>query len=184
MRALPAQPGKYTRLTVVVVFCSLPLFGCSQGPEQTKTTGPGSSTATSAPASFETTAFAAKPEQIRSTSSTGTALPPAGQTEAGPVPDVFFAFNKASFGPRQREKLTAGIAWLQAHPKAKVTIEGHCDERGSSEYNLDLGERRANAIREYLVAAGVPAEQLHMVSYGEARPFAPGHDKEAWSLNR
>ena len=177
---------KYTGFAIVFVLCALPLFyGCQERPDRVKAE---SDSTASAPGTFETIvgrpALAMTQEKTGSAPTT-TALPVVtSETENGPVPDVFFAFDKDTLGPRQRDKLTTGITWLQAHPKATVTIEGHCDERGSTEYNLGLGERRAKAVRDYLVAAGVPVEQLRTVSYGEARPFAPGHDKEAWSQNR
>lgn len=73
---------------------------------------------------------------------------------------------------------------MKANPTLKVLIEGHCDERGTAEYNLGLGERRATAVRDYLVAAGIPAEQIATISYGKERPFVLGHDETAWQWNR
>src|SRR3546814_8095318 len=74
--------------------------------------------------------------------------------------------------------------YLAANPVAKVRIEGHTDERGSREYNIALGERRANTVKDALVTAGVPAAQIAVISYGEERPAAEGHDESAWSQNR
>jgi peptidoglycan-associated lipoprotein len=76
------------------------------------------------------------------------------------------------------------VAWLKANPRAQVTVEGHCDERGTSEYNLGLGDRRAKAVREYLVAAGVDGGRIRTISYGKERPFVQGHDESAWRWNR
>jgi peptidoglycan-associated lipoprotein len=97
---------------------------------------------------------------------------------------VFFACDKARIRAEQRDALASGIAWLLANPEVTVTIEGHCDERGTSEYNLSLGERRANVVRDYLVAAGVPAERIRTLSYGEERPLVPAQDKSTWKFNR
>ena len=74
--------------------------------------------------------------------------------------------------------------WLKARPAAKVTVEGHCDERGTVEYNLALGDKRAHAVRDYLVSLGVPADRLQAVSYGKERPMDSGHGEAAWAQNR
>ncbi len=75
-------------------------------------------------------------------------------------------------------------AILKENPNLKLTIEGHCDERGTAEYNLALGERRAKAGKDYLVAAGIPADRITTISYGKERPFVLGHDENAWKWNR
>ena len=80
--------------------------------------------------------------------------------------------------------LTGLIAWLKANPASKITIEGHADERGTNEYNLALGERRAKATQDYLVAAGLAAARIAIISYGEEHPFVLGHDENAWKWNR
>lgn len=80
--------------------------------------------------------------------------------------------------------LAENVEWLRKNPATKVTIEGHCDERGSSEYNLALGERRARATRDYLVASGIAANRISTISFGKERPFALGHDESAWQWNR
>jgi peptidoglycan-associated lipoprotein len=80
--------------------------------------------------------------------------------------------------------LTAQARWLAAHPSVRVTVEGHCDERGTREYNLALGERRANSAKNALAAAGVSADRISVISYGKERPVANGSDDEAWAQNR
>lgn len=80
--------------------------------------------------------------------------------------------------------LTRQAAWLKANPNVRATIEGHCDERGTREYNLALGDRRANSVKNYLVNAGVSAAQLSTISYGKERPAAMGSDEGAWAQNR
>lgn len=80
--------------------------------------------------------------------------------------------------------LTRQAAWLKANPNVRATIEGHCDERGTREYNLALGDRRANSVKNYLVNAGVSAAQLSTISYGKERPAATGSDEGAWAQNR
>jgi peptidoglycan-associated lipoprotein len=101
-----------------------------------------------------------------------------------PLKDVFFDFDKAEIRPDGRAALDENLRWLKAHARATMTIEGHCDERGSSEYNLGLGERRAKVTRDYLVASGIDSKRIATVSYGKERPFVLGHDESAWKWNR
>ncbi len=103
---------------------------------------------------------------------------------AGYLKDAFYDFDKYDIREDQRPMLTADADWLRKHPSVKIRIEGHCDERGTSQYNLALGEKRASAAREYLVALGVETGRIETVSYGKERPFDPGHDESAWAKNR
>jgi peptidoglycan-associated lipoprotein len=98
--------------------------------------------------------------------------------------DVFFDFDKSNIRDDQKAALNDDVGWLKANGRAKITLEGHCDERGTSEYNLGLGERRAKAVKDYLVAAGVAADRVATISYGKERPFVLGHDESAWKWNR
>jgi peptidoglycan-associated lipoprotein len=98
--------------------------------------------------------------------------------------DVFFAFESAEIDDQAALQLKNNAIWMRANPSVSVTIEGHCDERGTSEYNMALGERRADMAKSFLVKAGVRAERINTVSYGEERPFDPGHDEAAWAQNR
>jgi peptidoglycan-associated lipoprotein len=97
---------------------------------------------------------------------------------------VYFDYNAFTLSAPARQSLERNAAWLQANADSKVTIEGHCDERGSDEYNLALGERRATSVKRYLVALGVGAERLATISYGEERPAVAGQDESAWAKNR
>lgn len=102
----------------------------------------------------------------------------------GTLKDAFFDFDKSDIRADQREPLTADGSWLRQHSTADVRIEGHCDERGTAQYNLALGERRAESVKEYLVDLGVDSKRIKTISYGKERPFAQGHDESAWALNR
>jgi len=104
--------------------------------------------------------------------------------EASPLEDIFFDFDEALIREDAKAILDRNVAWLKEHQKVRITIEGHCDERGTNEYNLALGERRARAAKEYLVAAGIDPGRIVTISYGEERPFVLGHDEEAWRWNR
>ena len=98
--------------------------------------------------------------------------------------DVHFAFDSSLLDVEAERILEQKAAWLQDNGNASVQIEGHCDERGTSAYNLALGERRANAVQEYLTVLGVDPSRLSTISYGEEQPLDPGHDEAAWSRNR
>jgi peptidoglycan-associated lipoprotein len=101
-----------------------------------------------------------------------------------PLKDIFFDFDKAEIRADAKTPLAEDISWLKKHPQAAVTIEGHCDERGTSEYNLGLGHRRAKAAKDYLVASSIDGKRIVTVSYGKERPFVLGHDETAWRWNR
>ena len=101
-----------------------------------------------------------------------------------PLKPVFFDLDSSELGAEAQAVLNANTAALKRYATWTVTIEGHCDERGTAEYNLALGERRAIAARAYLVSLGIPADRLRTVSYGKEFPFDPGHDEGAWSKNR
>jgi peptidoglycan-associated lipoprotein len=98
--------------------------------------------------------------------------------------DVFFDFDKSEIRPDGKAALDENVQILKANPNMKVLIAGHCDERGTVEYNLALGERRAKAAVDYLVAAGIAQNRIRWVSYGKERPFVLGHDESAWKWNR
>lgn len=97
---------------------------------------------------------------------------------------VYFDYDSSSLTAVARRTLEEHAAWLKSNPRLKVTIEGHCDERGSDEYNFALGESRALAIRNYLTGLGVAADQLGTISFGEERPAVAGHTEMAWAQNR
>jgi peptidoglycan-associated lipoprotein len=97
---------------------------------------------------------------------------------------VFFDLDKYTLKPEARAQIEKWAAWLRQHPQNRVTIEGHADERGTREYNLALGARRANSAKEHLVALGIAANRLNTISYGEEKPQALGSNEQAWSQNR
>ena len=101
-----------------------------------------------------------------------------------PLKPIFFELDSDEIGAPAQSVLDENAATLKKYATWAVTIEGHCDERGTAEYNLALGERRALAARAYLLSAGVPADRLRTVSYGKEFPFDPGHDESAFSKNR
>jgi len=108
----------------------------------------------------------------------------AAPSAASQLKPAFFAFDSYSVSDAARAALDNDAKVLRSNSSLKITIEGHCDERGTVEYNQALGERRANAARDYLVAAGIDAGRIQVISYGKERPFAEGHDEAAWAQNR
>jgi len=121
------------------------------------------------------------------------ATPPPAETPAETPPpepaavswqDAFFDYDSADLRDEARTALDADARLLRERPEVRIVIEGHCDERGTAEYNLALGERRAAAARDYLVAAGIDGGRIEIISFGKERPFDPGHDEAAWAQNR
>lgn len=98
--------------------------------------------------------------------------------------DIYFEFDKYDIRPADTEILKGNSALLMKHPTMKIQIEGHCDERGTGEYNLALGQRRANSTKKYLISLGFPEGRISTISYGEERPFDTGHNEESWGKNR
>jgi peptidoglycan-associated lipoprotein len=97
---------------------------------------------------------------------------------------VFFGFDQSDLSRDAQATLDRQAAWLKKYRSARVAVEGHCDERGTREYNLALGDRRSQAVRDYLVARGIDASRIDTISYGKERPVAFGGDEAAWSQNR
>ncbi|MGH7109496.1 MAG: peptidoglycan-associated lipoprotein Pal [Stellaceae bacterium] len=97
---------------------------------------------------------------------------------------VLFAFNRSDISPQAQQTLTRQAAWLRRYPNVVVRIEGHCDERGTREYNLALGARRSAAAENVLVALGIPASRISTISYGKDRPIVLGSNEAAWAQNR
>jgi peptidoglycan-associated lipoprotein len=100
------------------------------------------------------------------------------------VKDAYFDYDKSDIRPDAQQTLTADADFLKAHPGIRFTIEGHCDERGSEEYNLGLGDRRANAAKNFLVNLGVSADRIGTISYGKSRPTCTESNEDCWQKNR
>ena len=100
------------------------------------------------------------------------------------VKDVFFDYDTADISQQYQQVLQGDARFLQQHPNMKFTIEGHCDERGSTEYNLALGDNRANATKQALISLGIPADRIRTISYGKEKPFCTESTESCWSQNR
>jgi len=195
-------------LAVAVLIGSLALYGCPKRPEVLQAApapaGPAAATvpgpaaaAQPSPQTAETPVTRPAPpaeapvrpgEAAPSTAAPGAAAaaaaPQPGGAGPSPLKDVFFDYDKANIRDDQKAALNDNVGWLKANAGAKILLEGHCDERGTAEYNLGLGERRAKAVKDYLIAAGIAADRVSTISYGKERPFVLGHDESAWKWNR
>lgn len=145
-------------------------------------TGCGGKKAVNDPAPTEPSAS----QPVETPTETPVEAPTTGNTDMSPVSlsDIFFDFDQYNLSSEAKSTLDANSRELKRVVDANVTIEGHCDERGTKAYNLALGDKRANAARDYLVALGVSASRITTVSYGKERPFDEGHDESAWAKNR
>jgi len=164
------------RLKFLSLFAAVILVGaCETAPEETaetSSTGQASSSTSTATDSTESSALPA---------------PTAGSQEDLTVQvgdRVFFAFDSSDLSGESQDTLQRLAAWMQANPSVTITIEGHCDERGTREYNLALGERRASAARDFVVALGINPNRLDTISYGKERPAILGSNEAAWAQNR
>lgn len=104
--------------------------------------------------------------------------------QMGYLQDAFYDYNRADLRDDARAALSTNADWLKKHPSTQFLIEGHCDDRGTTEYNLALGDRRANAAREYLTSLGVDGSRIRTVSYGKERPFCTDETEACWQQNR
>ena len=110
--------------------------------------------------------------------------PPKPKLVEGQLMTIYFDFDKFNLRTDAKSNLDKNYQLLKEYPNAMIRIEGNCDERGTVEYNLSLGEKRANAARDYLVGLGIAANRLSTISYGEEKPVDPGHNEQAWAKNR
>jgi len=175
---------------VVLVLAALVATGCGRRRPATPQPAPATRATSPAPA---TTPPPAAPERVEE----NLPVPPQPLTEDtvanrslddlnrnSPLRPVFFSLDSSDLDDAARMAITANADVLKRNSTWIVTVEGHCDERGTAEYNLALGERRAAAVKSYLGSLGIAADRVRTVSYGKEFPFDPGHNEEAWAQNR
>ncbi|HXG53559.1 MAG TPA: peptidoglycan-associated lipoprotein Pal [candidate division Zixibacteria bacterium] len=158
---------------------ALALTGCASG-----TAKPEAAAGTSARAAAPS---APQPAAKATTATSGSSLDALQRGQAateGPLKEIYFDFDKYDLRPDARATLKANAEWLKNNPSARVQIEGHADERGTNEYNLALGARRAQSAKDYLVSLGIGAERLSTISYGEEVPVCTEKTEECWQRNR
>jgi peptidoglycan-associated lipoprotein len=167
------------RLNIVLcVLGALALAACESTPESTgATSGTGAST--------PSTGGPGGPGGVGTGPGMAGAVRPGSEEEFVRIGDrVFFAFDRYDLTPESREILEKQSQWLKRYSNFPVQVAGHADERGTREYNLALGERRANSVRDYLVALGIPTTRIKTISYGKERPVDPRSNEDAWAKNR
>ena len=179
--------GSALLLAVPVIALSLFLVGCPKRPATTAASAPAptGSPSPSAAAPSTTPAPSMTPSPAAPSTAAPSTTPPAPSefTANANLKDVFFDFDKYDVRPNDAKTLDTNAAWLKSNDNL-VLIEGHCDERGTNEYNLALGERRAKAAMNYLVAQGVQASRITIISYGKERPTCTEHSESCWAQNR
>ena len=177
-----------TIVGVVLVLLSVLAAGCARrqppvaGPAPPPTAPVVTAPAPPAPPSRVEEALPVPPEPIAEDSIANRSLDELNRDS--PFKPVFYSLDGADLDEAGRAIATANAALMKKYPTWVVTIEGHCDERGTAEYNLALGERRAVAVKTYLVSLGIAPDRMRTVSYGKEFPFDPGHDEGAWAKNR
>jgi len=177
--------GSALLLAVPVIALSLFLVGCPKRPATTAASAPAPSGSPSPSAAAPSTAPSPSMTPSPVAPSTAPTTPPAPSefTANANLKDIFFDFDKYDVRPNDAKTLDTNAAWLKSNDNL-VLIEGHCDERGTNEYNLALGERRAKATMNYLVAQGVQASRITIISYGKERPTCTEHSEACWAQNR
>jgi peptidoglycan-associated lipoprotein len=178
-------------LTGPLFVLAVAIAACHPKPPATQPTAP--PVVTASPAATPAAPPAAAPQRVEE--SIPVAEQPLGEDAIGnrslddlnrdsPFRPAFFSLDSSELDDAGRAIVTGNAEIMKKYPTWVVTVEGHCDERGTAEYNLALGERRAVAVKTYLVALGVPPDRVRTVSYGKEFPFDPGHSETAWSKNR
>jgi len=184
-----AKPRAHAYLVVPLLVLTLFLVGCPKRPATTGAVAPAPSAPQAAPAPAaapaprQAPAAAPAPRQAPAPAPAPMVKP----SEFAPSPNlkaIYFDFDKYDIRPDDAKTLDGDAAWLKANPNNLVLIEGHADERGTNEYNLALGEKRAKAAMNYLVAQGVQASRVTIISYGEERPVCTEKTEACWAKNR
>ena len=183
--------GTFSWKWAVLVLCvaALVAVGCAKKQTVKSEGAPGAPGAASAPAAVSEAPVKAPPPApvpVAPATPPAAAAPGVAVTEEklSQFDDVRFDFDKSEVKEDGRKTCQVVADYLKKNPMAKFLIEGHCDERGTSEYNMALGDRRATAVMNYLVSLGVPKAALSTVSFGKEKPLDPGHDEGAWEKNR
>ena len=191
MGALPKLRGmrRSAVFLCLLSLCLLASFGCRHRPKPAEpVVAPPVATATSAPelpAPVETRdRECQQPAEPRDVLSADIVEADRVAHQRGWIRDAFYGFDASTLDADAQEALRQSATWLRDHPEFTILVEGHCDERGTEQYNLALGDRRAESAISFLAAAGVDRDRIRSDSYGEQRPFAEGSNEEAWHQNR
>ena len=185
--------SSWTRLLLAVLALAVVATGCAKRPAVSQASAPAPTGAAVVapppappPAALAPATRGPEPSPPAPTPPPPRVAPPPPKEFAaiGELRDVHFDFDRYAIRPRDAEILRASAQWLRDHADQLVLIEGHCDERGTNEYNQALGERRAKATMNFLVGQGIKADRITLISYGEERPLCTEHNESCWSQNR
>lgn len=178
---------KYFRFAAIATLAaaiSLLAGGCSQKTVKTGDEESVTSTAPSPQAAAEAKVAPGSEESLDTPSADASQLSILEGRSTGPMLPIYFDFDKSNVRADQKNRIEKNATYLKDNVGAKIVVEGNCDERGTNEYNMALGERRALSAKKYLVNLGVGASRIDTISYGEEKPLNHGHDELAWSQNR
>lgn len=168
---------------IVVTTLMVLTTGCAQKTTPTSTTGP-TQLGASGPSPEEMRAREEEERRRRIAESQLAARPTTVAPGTQVMDTIYFEFDQATLSDLAKDTLVRNAEWLRSNPNARVQVEGNADERGTPEYNLALGERRAAAVKSYLASLGIDGNRLPTISYGEERPADPAHGEDAWAKNR
>ena len=177
-------------LLLIVSLCVVAASGCRSRPKAEPPKSVPPAVAETAPSAPEVAVETPDRDFVNPTADTGDVLSEDIREadrmarERGWIRDAFFAFDASTLDGDAESALTQSGTWLRQHPELRIRIEGHCDERGTEQYNLALGQRRADSAKHYLTDLGVKPAQLAAISFGAEKPRATGHDEAAWQQNR
>ena len=182
--------GKSRCAGFALLILALILVGCAKRPQLVQAQAPAPTgaavTEPAAPVVSPQPSVPRAPEPPPTSSTPAAPMPPPVKefTEVVALQDIYFDFDRYDIRPDAVSTLAANVDWMKSNPGALILIEGHCDERGTNEYNLALGDRRAKSTMDALVAQGVAADRITIISYGEERPVCAEHTESCWSRNR
>jgi peptidoglycan-associated lipoprotein len=172
------------RVSFAVLAVAAALYGCATTESQDSSTSAGTPSPSGSPsASTSTGSPSGSQVGTRSATTSGSGTPASGM-QPDMKRSVYYEFDKYDVKPEYRALVESHARWLKANPRAKLVIEGNADERGSREYNVALGQRRAESVTKMLVMLGAKPEQIEAVSWGEEKPRSAGHEEASWSENR
>jgi peptidoglycan-associated lipoprotein len=170
------------RVSFAVLAVAAALYGCATTDSQDTSSSAGTPSTTGKPSASTSTGSPSGGQVGSATTSSGGAA--GGMQRPDMKRSVYYEFDKYDVKPEYRTLVESHARWLKANPKAKLVIEGNADERGSREYNVALGQRRAESVTKMLMLLGAKADQIEAVSWGEEKPRSGGHDETSWSENR
>ncbi|MFH0903085.1 MAG: OmpA family protein [Pseudomonadota bacterium] len=182
MRSLFANGSVHLSPLVLLAGITLATVGCGAGQKKNTTPVTAATAPRVSPETKESSTSVPAPDS--STVAVAVTSNDSGDRKAPDLLPILFDYNSTTLKPTARDTLAALARFLETNPQMSATVSGHCDERGTEEYNIALGDSRAGVVRDYLVRLGIDDSRIRTISFGELRPVDPGHDESAWTKNR